>query len=123
MDGSAALNNVMTTPVSVAPLEENALAVWDDYVRDHPNGSPFHLTAWRKAVIGALGYDAPYLVARRGEQIVGVLPLVHAKTRLFGNNMISTGFSVGGGLLVDDCLLYTSPSPRDRTRSRMPSSA
>ena len=23
----------------------------------------------------------------------------------------------------EDCLLYTSPSPRDRTRSRMPSSA
>ena len=27
---------------------------------------------------------------------------------------------IGGG---DTCLLYTSPSPRDRTRSRMPSSA
>ena len=26
-------------------------------------------------------------------------------------------------LLIKDCLLYTSPSPRDRTRSRMPSSA
>ena len=26
-------------------------------------------------------------------------------------------------LLLSDCLLYTSPSPRDRTRSRMPSSA
>ena len=25
--------------------------------------------------------------------------------------------------LYSDCLLYTSPSPRDRTRSRMPSSA
>jgi len=25
--------------------------------------------------------------------------------------------------LSTDCLLYTSPSPRDRTRSRMPSSA
>ena len=25
--------------------------------------------------------------------------------------------------LIDSCLLYTSPSPRDRTRSRMPSSA
>ena len=25
--------------------------------------------------------------------------------------------------LLEDCLLYTSPSPRDRTRSRMPSSA
>ena len=32
---------------------------------------------------------------------------------------------VGEIHLVDDdiCLLYTSPSPRDRTRSRMPSSA
>ena len=27
------------------------------------------------------------------------------------------------GMLDKDCLLYTSPSPRDRTRSRMPSSA
>ena len=25
--------------------------------------------------------------------------------------------------LEDDCLLYTSPSPRDRQKSRMPSSA
>ena len=25
--------------------------------------------------------------------------------------------------IIDICLLYTSPSPRDRTRSRMPSSA
>ena len=33
-----------------------------------------------------------------------------------------------GGIMLADimakaCLLYTSPSPRDRTRSRMPSSA
>ena len=27
------------------------------------------------------------------------------------------------GLLCDYCLLYTSPSPRDATLSRMPSSA
>ena len=46
----------------------------------------------------------------------------------------ATGAAVGGvlGLLLgsksgrrmgSNCLLYTSPSPRDRTRSRMPSSA
>ena len=29
----------------------------------------------------------------------------------------------GEGAVSDTCLLYTSPSPRDRTRSRMPSSA
>ena len=29
----------------------------------------------------------------------------------------------GGMTKAEACLLYTSPSPRDRTRSRMPSSA
>src|SRR5665811_17257 len=31
-------------------------------------------------------------------------------------------YSTGEVVRVTDCLLYTSPSPRDRTRSRMPSS-
>ena len=35
------------------------------------------------------------------------------------------GYDVTGGdvTLDGDCLLYTSPSPRDRQKSRMPSSA
>ena len=33
------------------------------------------------------------------------------------------GNIAGGFVISSDCLLYTSPSPRDRTRSRMPSSA
>ena len=36
-------------------------------------------------------------------------------------HMIECGAQATGGLFT--CLLYTSPSPRDRTRSRMPSSA
>ena len=32
-------------------------------------------------------------------------------------------FNVSQGTVRKACLLYTSPSPRDRTRSRMPSSA
>ena len=36
---------------------------------------------------------------------------------------IVTPFVSIQGNLVSACLLYTSPSPRDRTRSRMPSSA
>ena len=33
------------------------------------------------------------------------------------------GVGDAGGLNVYVCLLYTSPSPRDRQKSRMPSSA
>ena len=35
---------------------------------------------------------------------------------------ISAMVEKSGGKFID-CLLYTSPSPRDRTRARMPSSA
>ena len=38
-------------------------------------------------------------------------------TRRFKINMLEEAFR------NNTCLLYTSPSPRDRTRSRMPSSA
>ena len=37
--------------------------------------------------------------------------------------IVSDFVSVYDAILARDCLLYTSPSPRDRTRSRMPSSA
>ena len=41
------------------------------------------------------------------------------------NNLTKLGINVPGGFAITSsaCLLYTSPSPRDRTRSRMPSSA
>ena len=35
----------------------------------------------------------------------------------------ASAFDIAGRGLSLTCLLYTSPSPRDRTRSRMPSSA
>ena len=40
-----------------------------------------------------------------------------------GKGVCGTCVSSGEVQRVNDCLLYTSPSPRDRTRSRMPSSA
>ena len=35
---------------------------------------------------------------------------------------IAVGFLIGASVMIT-CLLYTSPSPRDRQKSRMPSSA
>ena len=43
---------------------------------------------------------------------------------LMGEDIPNVPNKRGGGLVLgNNCLLYTSPSPRDRTRSRMPSSA
>ena len=43
------------------------------------------------------------------------------QTQVVPDGTITTGKQLTAD--VDACLLYTSPSPRDRTRSRMPSSA
>ena len=40
-----------------------------------------------------------------------------------GSELIEPGELPAGKVNQSACLLYTSPSPRDRTRSRMPSSA
>ena len=38
-------------------------------------------------------------------------------------NKATVNFENEGKLVINICLLYTSPSPRDRQKSRMPSSA
>ena len=43
--------------------------------------------------------------------------------RSTAGSIISSAFDLPTPILDGNCLLYTSPSPRDRTRSRMPSSA
>ena len=58
-------------------------------------------------------------------QLAGNVLLGHLAHRL-GVRIVLAGASLlqaAGTLLFLLCLLYTSPSPRDRTRSRMPSSA
>ena len=63
-----------------------------------------------------------------GTMSVGKTTLVNAlkETKQFKDYMFRTErskFLMEQGIPLNTCLLYTSPSPRDRTRSRMPSSA
>ena len=77
------------------------------------------LNAWRMLV----AEHEPKSSARNVGDLVAILQYN------FGNDLIS-GFETFDRLIAEydrrnpnPCLLYTSPSPRDRTRSRMPSSA
>ena len=57
-------------------------------------------------------------IASRGESVTAM------KKALGGTASLSLKDGAIKGInLAQTCLLYTSPSPRDRTRSRMPSSA
>ena len=50
----------------------------------------------------------------------GITHVMNAVDPVFNMPIFEGAFAAGADYL---CLLYTSPSPRDRTRSRMPSSA
>ena len=49
-----------------------------------------------------------------------ILPQVNDSDPACGMRLVKTNLTENN---ITPCLLYTSPSPRDRTRSRMPSSA
>jgi FemAB-related protein (PEP-CTERM system-associated) len=60
-----------------------------------------HQPLWGQTVAACTGHKAFYLVARDGQSVHGVLPLVQIKSRLFGNRMISQALSTYGGPLAD----------------------
>ena len=89
---------------------------WDDYVCHHLNGTLYHLFAWMDIIQSTYSHTPYYLMAVRinaeegkhqeGEQsrekISGVLPLIHLKSIIFGNQLISMPYLDIGGILADD---------------------
>ena len=86
--------------ISVAG-EDDAQA-WDDFVLDAPTANFFQRWGWSRVVRRAYGYKPVYLAARQAGEIVGVLPMVDVKSPLLGRNLISTAFTVGGGVLASE---------------------
>ena len=90
------------TKITIKPLEPQRCQDWDVYVDTHPQGSFFHLSGWRDVFEKALGHKTHYLYAECDGRIVGLLPLVHIKSLLFGNSMSSLPFSTYAGTLAND---------------------
>ncbi len=72
------------------------------FVAGHPEGTPFHRPLWLKAVARATGNRALGLVLEKHGVLVGWLPLSEVHSPLFGRLLASSGFGVGGGLLLAD---------------------
>ena len=49
---------------------------WDAFLRDCDGGLVYYSTRYRDLLVDELGCEAEYLVAREGEQIRGILPLM-----------------------------------------------
>ncbi len=77
-------------------------AAWNAFVDAHPEGSPFHLTAWRDCIQQTFPYKPCPLLAEDGKEIRGVLPLFLVSSPMLGRVLLSSPFAVYGGALVRD---------------------
>ena len=82
------------------PLDTANAAAWDAFVDALPTGTFFHRAAWASVLVRAFGHTSFYALAEQDGAVVGVLPLVHVKSRLFGNRLMSSPFCVYGGPLA-----------------------
>lgn len=89
----------------LAVLSDDENTKLDLYVKQHVNGSAYHLAAWRNAITAAYGHSQLVLVARDNTDIVGYLPLCLVSNPLFGKKLISLPFADFSGVLADSAAI------------------
>lgn len=75
---------------------------WDEFVTAQPDGTFFHLAAWRDVIGDVFGHPTHFLYVERDGAIDGVLPLAEVRSRLFGHKLVSLPFCVYGGAVAGD---------------------
>jgi len=88
-------------------IKQGGEKFWDEYVNRHPRATLCHLYGWSRVIRATYGHTSYNLLAEDrenndGQGTLGVLPLVHIKSLLFGNTLVSMPFLNYGGLLADD---------------------
>lgn len=92
----------MSDAVTVRPYRAEDISRWTDFVAVRPAATLFHDIRWLEAIEAAYGYRGQHLIAERGGQVCGVLPLTLVASPLLGRSLISTAFGIGGGIVADD---------------------
>ena len=95
-----------TSPVEVSELQRGEEHRWDEFVNGASSGTFFHLSAWQSVIRRVLGRECFYLTARRSGEITGVLPISRARSRIFGDCLVSLPLAVYGGVCAEDEISY-----------------
>ena len=85
---------------------------WDAFLALQTQATPFHSTAWMRALQKTFHYENRSIYAERDGRITGVLPLFLITNWLVGRCLISIPFADYGGVCAED------PSTADALMSR-----
>ena len=92
----------LTGIMEICKLGEGERELWEKYVKAHPIATFYHQFGWKSAIEKSYGHRAYYLMAKEDGKVVGVLPLFHIKSHLFGNKLVSVPFAPYGGVCADN---------------------
>lgn len=84
--------------MDILELDQTNESSWDEYLSHSTQAIPFHLAGWKEVMEEVFGQKTYYLLARDGDDIAGVLPLLHIKSILSGNFLTS----LPGGLCAEN---------------------
>lgn len=105
-------------PVDVAEAFDADREDWQRWLETRPDATIYHDWAWRRVLAEAFGHRPRFLIARRDERVVGVLPLVEVKTLLFGHSLVSLPFCPYAGPLAEDRATYDALDERAEAMGR-----
>lgn len=88
----------MLTIKRLMPADIAAAERWDAFVMACPQATFFHRAGWQKIVREVFRHDTYFLYAEADGRILGVLPLGHVNSWLFGNSLSGLPFAVYGGV-------------------------
>lgn len=74
----------------------------DAFLEKSGNSTIYHLPGWKPVVEETFRHPFHYMVAEAEGEVRGVLPLVHIRSRLFGNYMVSLPYFNYGGPCATD---------------------
>ena len=87
--------------VSLDPRDSAAAARWDAFVIGCRDATHFHRAGWQEIIESVFRHRTHFLYAEDAGRIVGVLPLAHVDSWLFGSALVSLPFAVYGGVAAD----------------------
>lgn len=99
---TATQSPLVAPPLTLHDLTAAGEPAWEAFVATCPAATFFHRAGWRRVIATSYHHRCHYRLARRGDAVVGVLPLVEVCSPLFGHALISTGFCVYGGIATAD---------------------
>jgi FemAB-related protein (PEP-CTERM system-associated) len=83
-------------------MESDDESAWRQYVEAHPDATFYHRLGWKRVIEASFGHRTYYFMAHDHERIVGVLPVVHLRSFVFGSIQCSMPFMGCGGVLADN---------------------